>query len=317
MARPLSSDQQILSQLLLFKGCVSQQDILEELAGPNQEEEKIDINEMIVEINRWHEKEHTALMIESYEYIDNKTYYGWRSTVADDVSKSSMSILKRKQISFWSKFLQIMLKNNGMASLNAANTLNRSGLLGAVENILTKTELVHLFATLERLQYLQTLDRNEFERKENEDSDEEESNDNDGEAKNTYYVLGPRCFIDLKVWMEQRTLDYECVLCSDYVMLHGFRCGNDRCPVTIHKHCSESYFGEMAPGSYICPHCQTPVDMQSIEQLPLYFHKLSHPDKAIEIVNQVKASSVDRKFRVFEAENENKASDEDDDGDQD
>ena len=123
MAQSLKRDQQILSQLLLFKGCLSESEISRYFANENEEDE-VDINAMVTVINRWNETNMTSLIIESYDYdIDNQRYYGWRPMVTDEVSKAAMLTLKAKQISFWKIFLNITLTNSGVISLNAAYTV--------------------------------------------------------------------------------------------------------------------------------------------------------------------------------------------------
>merc|ERR1712228_969627 len=108
--------------------------------------------------------------------------------------------------------------------------------------------------------------------------------------KNKYYMIGPRSFIDLKVWIEQKTehTGNECVLCSDYVMFKGFKCGNQRCPNIMHTQCMKGYFRSINNGNFKCPSCQNQVDIDNIDGISQYVQLLNHPNNAIKIINDLK-----------------------------
>lgn len=131
--------------------------------------------------------------------------------------------------------------------------------------------------------------------------------------ENPYFVLGPRCFIDLKTWIESKS-DYstfECPLCSDYVLYRGFRCGEERCQSTLHHSCIETYFESVTNSNYKCPSCQNTVEMEDMDGLTQYIQALCHPNDAITIVQNFKGRAA--KFEPVEQPGGNRNDSESDD----
>eukprot|EP01084_Bolivina_argentea_P120129 212935_1 len=253
------------------------------------DEEDVEIEEMITAINRWNEDALTSLTIERYHWVDNKMYYGWRTTVSsDDISAKSMNSLNPKQITFFKLFLDVAIENSGLLSLNVAYTLNRGVLLG-IKNILTNSELLQLFTILEKRKFISIINEDKFD---NLDEKESELNDNSiNDKDNKYYILGPQSFIDLKVWIESKTEhgSHECILCSDYVMYKGFKCKHDNCPNVVHQQCIKQYFQHAVNNNYKCPGCQNPVDINNIDEVVNeYIQILNHPNDAIKIIQNLK-----------------------------
>ena len=179
--------------------------------------------------------------------------------------------------------------------------LNQSGLLG-IQNILSRIELRSLIEVLEDGKYIQSISGPEMDAKRLVAKEE-----------NPYFVLGPRSFIDLKNWIEQKSdySQFECPLCSDYVLHKGFRCGDARCPGTLHKHCIETYFQSVTNRNYKCPSCQT-VCMQDLDGLEQFIQPLCHPNDAIAIVKNLKGRAA--KFEPVPDQSQNRnESDSDDD----
>ena len=117
----------ILSQLLLYKGCLNEDEIRREISleAKQDDDDDLDIEEMVNQINMWNEREMMSLQIEAYEWIDKRIYYGWRATVSnDEISKQSMTSLTPKQLSFWKIYLNIAIANSGLTSFNAAKAVS-------------------------------------------------------------------------------------------------------------------------------------------------------------------------------------------------
>ena len=155
-----------------------------------------------------------------------------------------------------------------------------------IKNILTRSELLGLFKILQEMKYIQITNEPEYEYK-SDDYDENEDNHGD----NKYFVLGPRCFIDLKNWIDSKTEDSgnECILCQCYVMVKGFKCGNDKCPALFHESCINGCFDAVNNGRYNCPACTNRVAMDNMEQIKDHVEVLSHPNDAIKIIEDMKA----------------------------
>eukprot|EP01083_Nonionella_stella_P004630 13444_1 len=281
----LSRQHHTLSQLLLFKGCLSEEEIRTELLFENEQDDELDIESLINSINRWNESNHTCLHIEEYKFIDHKTYYGWRPTVTDDpISLKSNSIFGAKQFNFWKILLNIAITNSGLFSLQSAFSLNRAAMSG-INNILTRSEIMSLFEYLAGKRYIVclndiALDTDDVKSLEIDEDDEE----------NTNYVLGPNAFIDTKIHCDSKTehCSNECCLCSEFCMMRGFKCSNGNCVSVMHSTCITDYF---RGGSFKCPVCQNNVDINNVDQVSEYVQILSQPSNAIKIINDLKQLS--------------------------
>merc|ERR1712228_276674 len=96
----------------------------------------------------------------------------------------------------------------------------------------------------------------------------------------------------------------ECVLCSDYVMYKGFKCGHARCPNVVHTQCIQNYFESMNNGSFKCPSCQNSVDIESVSEIPSYIHLLNHPNNAIAIIENLKKKAQEVKNEINESDSD-------------
>jgi len=275
----LSKRHHLLAQLLLFKGCVAEKDIVSAISHPDEEQQAdIDIERVVNQINVWHENAMTGLQIDSCHWIDSVTYYGFVQLTNDEISKQSMTSLSTKQLKFWKILLNISLANAGTLSFDAAVSLNQSGLLG-IQNILSRTELQSLIKTLEKGKYLESISDAELDAQRVVAAEE-----------NPFFVLGPRSFIDLKNWIEQKSdySQFECPLCSDYVLFKGFRCGHQQCPSTLHRQCIETYFESVTNRNFKCPSCQNAVEMQDMDGLGQFVQALCNPNDSVSIVKNLK-----------------------------
>ena len=161
----------------------------------------------------------------------------------------------------------------------------------AIKNILAQTEIDQLFKVLIDGKYIMSIATNELSQNQEEAVHEDTK----------YYVLGPRTFIDLKSWMDQKTehARNECLLCSDYVMYKGFKCG--RCPNIMHTQCIQNYFESVNNGSFKCPSCQNVVDIDSIDDIDSCIHLLAHPNDCMSIIQnlkQIKEQSEEKKAEI-------------------
>ena len=162
-----------------------------------------------------------------------------------------------------------------------------------IQNILSREELVSLLAVLESGKYIQLVPEGEI----------PDSNDK-------CYLLGPRSFTDLKAWIEQKSeySQFECPLCSEYVLFKGFNCGHERCPNTVHKLCIAGYFASVGNNrNYKCPSCQNPVDIENMEALAAYIQVLRHPNDAHKVIEDLKKGNDSHNVKDSESD-----SDEDD-----
>ena len=171
-----------------------------------------------------------------------------------------------------------------------------------IKNIIAQTEMNALFNILEKGKYIALIDDDELSQDQEEEKDENDK----------YFVIGPRTFIDLKSWMDQKTehVRNECVLCNEYVMYRGFKCGNARCPNEVHTGCIRNYFQSVNNGAFKCPSCQNAVDIDSVDEIPAYIHLLNKPSNAINIIENLK-----RRGGREESEEKNEMIDSDSDTD--
>ena len=116
----LNHEHHLISQVLLFRGCVAEDDLVASISPSEEEKSNINLERAIQRINDFHESSHMALQIDSYCWIDGKTYYGWICMANDEISKKSMISLSKKQLKFCKIVIKISLANGGLISLNAA-----------------------------------------------------------------------------------------------------------------------------------------------------------------------------------------------------
>jgi len=299
----LGRTQHRISQLLLFNGCVPEDDIAKAVSVSEEAPIELNIRRIVQQINAWHEGNDTSFQIESYQWIDGRTYVGWTTSATDEVSKHSMTALTTKQLKSWRILLNIALANAGLFSMKAVVAMNRK--LG-IRDILSRIEQRSLLKVLEDGQYIVIISDPEIDAQRFGDLDQTTM------ATNPYYVIGPRSFIDLKMWIEQKSdySQFECPLCSDYVLYRGFRCGNGRCPGTVHRACITTYFSSVSSHDYKCPTCQNTVAMQGMDGLTQFIRPLCHPDDAVQIANQLEGAAV--KFEPVQQPKNGNTNDSDD-----
>merc|ERR1712129_285250 len=140
--------------------------------------------------------------------------------------------------------------------------------------------------------------------------DGEQLSSNQEVAGIKYYVLGPRTFIDLKSFIPEQTSN-ECLLCSDYVMFKGFKCG--KCPNIMHEKCIREYFESVNSGSFKCPSCQNAVHIDNVGGINSCVHLLAHPNDCIKIIQEMKQIKVQNEEKQQDIEMAMEQSDDEDD----
>mmetsp|Transcript_10581 Transcript_10581/g.15899 ORF Transcript_10581/g.15899 Transcript_10581/m.15899 type:complete len:291 (-) Transcript_10581:92-964(-) len=281
MAGRLHKKHQFFSRLLLFRGCMTAEEIQNEFLL-QYEDEETDPEAMMHAVNKWHEHKQTAIQIDVHSWIDGVRYYGFRQMAAgDDVSQNSWNGLKaisKTVFPFLHLFFRSCLMNKGMTSNKAALSVNCAALL-TLQGLLTLNEVKQVLNTLVENKYLCLMNGTDY--------------DIDADTDDVFYVLGPRMFIDCRMFIESASEDInhcDCTLCSEIVICKGFRCKNERCPGVIHSKCAMGYFQTVNNGEYVCPSCQCNIDMSNMDGMSGFIELLAHPNDAVVTAEKLKQS---------------------------